>query len=164
MTNKEAIERLEYIKTHHTDPEDYELFDLAIKALKDSVVNENLTTERPQGEGLISREALKKHKVYSEERHEYVVPVYNIDNAPTVELDESVIQEVLNKRCMTAVSNEYLIALHGNNGRSQGKWIPQTDFDGFTYWKCSECNKKNDFEKFNFCPNCGADMRKRSDE
>jgi hypothetical protein len=24
MTNKEAIERLEYIKTHHTDPEDYE--------------------------------------------------------------------------------------------------------------------------------------------
>jgi len=40
MTNKEAIERLEYIKTHDTDPEDYELFDLAIKALE----------ERPQGE------------------------------------------------------------------------------------------------------------------
>ena len=34
---------------------------------------------------LISREALKKHKVYSKERHEYVVPVYNIDNAPSVE-------------------------------------------------------------------------------
>ena len=33
---------------------------------------------------LISREALKKNKVYSAERHEYVVPVYNIDNAPTV--------------------------------------------------------------------------------
>ena len=35
-------------------------------------------------EDLISREDLKKHKVYSEERHEYVVPVYNIDHAPTV--------------------------------------------------------------------------------
>lgn len=35
MTNKEAIERLTYIKTHDTDPEDYALFDLAIKALED---------------------------------------------------------------------------------------------------------------------------------
>lgn len=161
MTHKTAKEILKIEKDKlMSEPEsnrDWELItalDIAIKALE----------ERLQGEGLISREALKKHKVYSEERHEYVVPVYNIDNAPTVELDESVIQEVLNKRCMTAVSNEYLIALHGNNGRTQGKWIPQTDFDGFTYWKCSECNKKNDFEKFNFCPNCGADMRKRSDE
>ena len=37
---------------------------------------------------LISREGLKKHKVYSEERHEYIVPVYNIDNAPTVDLKD----------------------------------------------------------------------------
>lgn len=35
---------------------------------------------------LISREALKEHKVYSEERHEYVVPVYNIDNAQAIPL------------------------------------------------------------------------------
>lgn len=41
-------------------------------------------TEKSQGD-CISREALKKHKVYSEERREYIVPVYNIDNAPTVE-------------------------------------------------------------------------------
>ena len=34
MTNKEAIEKLAYIKTHDTDPEDYEVLDLAIKALK----------------------------------------------------------------------------------------------------------------------------------
>lgn len=40
MTDKEAIERLEYIKTHDTDPEDYEVFDLAIKALEEY---------RPQG-------------------------------------------------------------------------------------------------------------------
>lgn len=35
-----------------------------------------------------------------------------IDDAPTVELTETEIQEVLNKRCMTAVANEFLIALH----------------------------------------------------
>ena len=32
---------------------------------------------------LISRSELKKHKVRSTERHEYVVPVYDIDNAPS---------------------------------------------------------------------------------
>ena len=45
---------------------------------------------------LISREALKKHKVYSLERHEYVVPVYNIDNAPTVEGRMFYVQETVN--------------------------------------------------------------------
>lgn len=34
MTNKEAIEKLAYIKTHDTDPEDYEVFELAIKAFE----------------------------------------------------------------------------------------------------------------------------------
>ena len=39
-------------------------------------------------------------------------------------LDESVIQKVLNKRCMTAVTNDYLAALHGKS--SQDEWIPIT--------------------------------------
>ena len=43
--------------------------------------------------------------------------------------------------------------------RPTGKWIPQTDFDGFAYWKCSECGKKNDFAITKFCWHCGADMR-----
>lgn len=37
----------------------------------------------------------------------------DIENAQTVELTETEVQEVLNKRCMTAVANDYLIALHG---------------------------------------------------
>lgn len=45
----------------------------------------NGTPYNPSGD-CISREALKEHKVYSEERHEYVVPVYNIDNAQAVVL------------------------------------------------------------------------------
>ena len=64
---------------------------------------------------LIDREALKKEL---DEYNEFAVfdceAVRDIiDNAPTVEITETEIQAVLNKRCMTAVANEYLIALHG---------------------------------------------------
>ena len=41
------------------------------------------------------------------------VLLHEIENAPTIELTETEIQEVLNKRCMTAVANDYLVALHG---------------------------------------------------
>lgn len=47
--------------------------------------------------------------------------LHDIDNAPTIELDETIIQQVLNPNCQD-------------------------------YEPC------NDF-LFNFCPNCGADMR-----
>ena len=49
--------------------------------------------------------------------------------------------------------------------RSKGKWIdyyyPYFEVPGI---KCSICNKdveywQNHYEKPNFCPNCGADMR-----
>ena len=78
MNNEEAIERLTYIKTHDTDPEDYELFDLAIKALEKSEVKGDL----------ISREALKKcaRVVFDKDLGRLrVVDVSDIDNAPTVE-------------------------------------------------------------------------------
>lgn len=47
--------------------------------------------------------------------------------------------------------------------RPQGKWIPQTFYDGFTYWKCSECGKKNDFAVTKFCFHCGAEMRVKNE-
>ena len=84
-----------------------------------------------------------------------------IDNATPVELDESVIQEVLNKRCMTAVANEHLIELHGK--RPQGEWITggkdvtgQYFYDEFI---CNQCFVVVT-DKSNFCPNCGAKMQK----
>lgn len=96
-----------------------------------------------------------------------------IDNAPTVELDEGVIQEVLNKRCMPAVTNEYLIALHGKGGTPQGEWIDESR-DSLL---CTCCNKRV-YKPFiggfptersqhyypNFCAFCGADMRKGGDD
>lgn len=80
-----------------------------------------------------------------------------IEDAPTVELDESVIQEVLNKRCMTAVANEYLIALHGT--RPQGEWIVKT-ISTFPQYQpdeyiCPFCHIIVN-RRTNYCPNCGA--------
>ena len=59
---------------------------------------------------------------------------------------------------------EIMLQLDVMMADSIGIWIPQTDYDGFTYWKCSNCNKKNEMQIFDFCPNCGADMRKGEEE
>ena len=46
--------------------------------------------------------------------------------------------------------------------RPQGEWIYERPngktYSDFVY--CSECQKPNGFYITNFCPNCGADMRK----
>lgn len=91
-----------------------------------------------------------------------------IDNALAVELDESVIQEVLNKRGMTAVANEYLVTLHGK--RPQGEWYYGEDECGQDGWFCSECNffvpwyyqyyekDINFIREYKACPHCLAEM------
>ena len=53
----------------------------------------------------------------------------------------------------------------------QGEWIQQYKDDGgwhdmgyfYNMYKCSNCGS-NGTNRFNFCPNCGADMRKEGDE
>lgn len=132
ITPKEAIANLNHIYGM-VAPDMQRSLDVAIKAL-----------ERPTCD-LISREALKEHKVYSEERHEYVVPVYNIDNAQPVD----------------AIVNTIEV-------RTKGEWIPMNpDCRGYSdYFKCSICGAyiyPNIPEKeldYNGCPYCFADMRK----
>lgn len=51
--------------------------------------------------------------------------------------------------------------------RPQGEWKRRLVDNGFNAdWVCSECGYrvKTDFVSFNFCPNCGADMRGEDDE
>lgn len=46
--------------------------------------------------------------------------------------------------------------------RKKGKWKRKIVDSGYNAdWVCSECGDrwKYDFINFNFCPNCGADMR-----
>ena len=48
--------------------------------------------------------------------------------------------------------------------RPQGEWIEHYDSsDGFTWLTCSRCMCKAYEDDYNFCPNCGADMRKETE-
>ena len=57
----------------------------------------------------------------------------------------------------------------GKNDRPKGKWIEGTMFNVECGYKCSRCglvvvNPKIMDELYNFCPNCGADMRGDSND
>ena len=127
---------------------------------------------------LISREDLKKAlsdplycstiKDYGEVlKYTFVMDI--IDNAPTAELTETEVQEVLNKRCMTAVANDFLIALQLKT--LHGRWDEIREpfgWDDILSARCSVCGESypypedtgfNDIvEMFKYCPNCGAKM------
>lgn len=102
---------------------------------------------------LISRSALRKQ--FKKSLLITEVALYEarklIDDAPTVDkgYQEGHIDGVLQAEKLYA--------------RPIGKWIPQTAYDGFTYWKCSECGHHNDFAITKFCFECGADMRGRKE-
>lgn len=44
----------------------------------------------------------------------------------------------------------------------KGKWIYNKERGTAKIWTCSEC-RWNDIGEWNFCPNCGADMREEGD-
>lgn len=45
--------------------------------------------------------------------------------------------------------------------RPKGKWLEPFERNGKTYHKCTNCHISSELILFgNFCPNCGADMRK----
>ena len=56
--------------------------------------------------------------------------------------------------------------------RPHGEWIPKAVHNCWTRFECSVCGyyhePVHDFGEskpdYNFCPNCGADMRKEGDE
>ena len=81
----------------------------------------------------------------------------HIDNAPTVEIPN----------CGGQVVPDTLQGWRYEE-RPHGKWLSTKYYN----WKCSECGKnptigmgyvQNHTELFNFCPNCGADMREKHD-
>ena len=59
---------------------------------------------------------------------------------------------------------EIMLQLDTMMADSYGKWISQTNLDGFTYWKCSKCGKKNYYDITDFCCRCGAKMEVNKDE
>ena len=84
---------------------------------------------------LISRQDAKNKKVYSEERHEYVVPVAELDWLPSAQPE-----------------------------RKKGKWIRHDEIKnvyGGICIECSECGEKYVVQHIldeKYCRNCGAKM------
>ena len=63
-----------------------------------------------------------------------------------------------------AVIADMLIA-NGVVVREKGEWIPYFDGDSIMperYFQCSNCGSRGWIKTRNFCPNCGADMRKKN--
>ncbi len=111
---------------------------------------------------LISREALKK--AFEDCAGECACCVHNtndfeycglIDNAPTVE------PEITEKQAILLLINNGWLVNHDKELREKwerphGEWL-FVDNDWGTF-QCDQC-KKHSSINYNYCPNCGADMR-----
>lgn len=75
-----------------------------------------------------------KRKYYHLPNGDTAIPIIDIEHAPTIEPE-----------------------------RPHGEWIKDNVGFGFCDVRCSLCNSEyldiDHIEKWNFCPNCGADMR-----
>lgn len=124
-------------------------------------------------EDLISREALKKvifSKTDGMEDLWDTAGVLNvINNAPTVELepfckvtlDEDKLREIVDELRQEIIDGEIVLT----EKKKTGHWN-YARFGNQTLVKCSECEEEflgNDVSDYNFCPNCGADMRKEAE-
>ena len=126
---------------------------------------------------LISREALKE--ALNENALEtscggmLFIDIINriIDNAPTVpqdcsdckrydfpyftvSFDENKLKEIVQTEVIDKIKSGEIVL---QDERPQGEWIYDEDY--INPYRCDKCNYHND-DKTNFCPNCGADMRK----
>lgn len=102
---------------------------------------------------LISREALKKDIMAYKTMPEIRKAICEvIDNAPTV--------EPYTKDDMTREYLKGYNACKDMNERPQGEWLWLGDNPNPNHkWSCNKCGRGVK-EQENFCPNCGADMRK----
>jgi hypothetical protein len=84
-----------------------------------------------------------------EEVDEHVIAKFSFNREMLEEIvDEGVIQPIKN--------GELVI----KEKRPHGEWTEHYDnSDGFTWLTCSRCMFKAYEDDYNFCPNCGADMR-----
>ena len=82
----------------------------------------------------------------------------------------------INKNAVKVVNGDFVIynrewlkqnlateikAITGNQNAGMvkhGHWIRKVDFGNCAYYVCSECRNKETYE-YDFCPDCGADMR-----
>lgn len=90
-----------------------------------------------------------------------------IDNAPTVErkpfatvtFDKDELERIVDERVIEPIKNGELVI---KEERPTGHWIIEECSLGKTYY-CSECYAHQEV-CFDFCPYCGAEMRKEAEK
>ena len=119
---------------------------------------------------LIDADALKKVLIEEYEAREHYsgeIMLKVIDNAPTVIPDNDIFEWCTDckeydqeKHCCHRWSSkiretaEEIKQCKLEELRPQGRWISD-----YRTCKCSVCNFTTVIDTYNFCPNCGADMR-----
>lgn len=79
-----------------------------------------------------------------------------------ITFDREQLQKIVEERVIEPIKNGELVVK--TEERPTGEWIEHYDnSDGFTWLTCSRCMFKAYEEDYNFCPNCGADMRKEAE-
>lgn len=114
---------------------------------------------------LISREALKKALEISEK-------VFNQGLTTALDLIQSASTvDTTCPNCDSGYAQGYSDGyLTGKEERPKGKWewVQYDANPNIGNWHCSECryipHGKKEYQKSNFCPNCGADMREGEEE
>lgn len=80
--------------------------------------------------------------------------IEEIDNAPTVKFSLMPADESKEEAYMRGYKKGKIAGILKGKERPQGEWIKLRDYD----FKCSLCGLSM-MDKYNFCPECGADMR-----
>lgn len=76
-------------------------------------------------------------------------------------ISRKAVLDMLNKECGSCADTGYIFSLPGIEARQTGKWIDRGK-DMMIRWQCSSCGRK-DTHIYDFCPDCGADMRGETD-
>ena len=75
------------------------------------------------------------------------------------EITEDDVKEYCRKRCLIVVTSNFyeeMMKRWSQHERKRGKWTNENGADGWN--RCSVCGELA-IDLFDFCPNCGADMR-----
>ena len=104
---------------------------------------------------------------------EYVVRYYSetqIDTAPSIDLADYVPKDFHDKTCEAMAKAHQAEILELTKDRPQGEWLKFGLGRGTRILFCTNCERKIEVplsqgdSNYDFCPNCGADMRKGADD